>query len=121
MKMAHVATINRMFERIPAGQALRSVAQKRFGKRRPATRIPAYKWHRKAAIKYGSFALDQATAYEFGAGKDLACSIFLWCYGVPRQIVVDRDPLLDTRLIAQAMKAIAELDEPSFRRRPDEE
>jgi len=119
MKMQHKAAINRAFDLVPAGRFLRRFAQKRLGHAvHLSQRMPAYRWHREAASKHGAFDLTKATAYEFGAGKDLGSQITLWCYGVPRQIVVDRERLLDESLVGEAMRAIAKIDEPSFRRRP---
>jgi SAM-dependent methyltransferase len=120
MKMEHKAAINRAFELFPAGRLLRRYAQNRRGLTVPlAERLPAYRWHLEVARKYGAFDLSNATAYEFGAGRDLSSQIMLWCCGVPRQIVVDRERLLDEALINQAMRAIAKLDEPSLCRRPE--
>lgn len=70
------------------------------------------------AFAQGEDIKEDAIAYEFGAGYDLAVPIALWEEGMQRQIVTDLNPLLKIELINDALdrsgaalqvKSVAEL------------
>ena len=113
MRFEHRAALNRALERLPGGPALRHLAQQ--VKRRAIFHPWAFRWHRDAAERHGALPIGQIRAYEFGAGKELATAVALWCYGVNSQVLVDQERLLDTRLVQRVKGTIGTIGEPFTR------
>jgi SAM-dependent methyltransferase len=63
--------------------------------------------------------VEQATFYEFGAGKDLIVPLTYYCLGVGEQVVVDIRDLAREELVVDALRRLSAGVVPDLLRAPD--
>jgi hypothetical protein len=125
MRWVLKALTQQALSRIPRGERLNYVLQRRLGSlpasdeafRRKVSR--AFQ-HFEAFVELGPRRpVGEAVFYEFGAGWDLAVQLAYWALGVERQTVVDIRPILRIELvndtIAKVERLRGELEEEAGR------
>jgi SAM-dependent methyltransferase len=119
------AALQTVFSRVPGGEALNYLCQRRIFRNLPvsddifrATAANACR-HLENLSKHGSVPVDQATFYEFGAGKDLIIPLTYYCLGVQEQVIVDIRDLAREELIVDAHRRLSAGVVPDLVRSPE--
>ncbi|MFH1036329.1 MAG: class I SAM-dependent methyltransferase [Pseudomonadota bacterium] len=121
MKWLFKAALQKLFSALPAGERLNYHFQRRVTKGLPRSRREILERfavalaHFQDARRHGLLEGSPATAYEFGAGWELAVPLSLYMLGVKSQVLVDLRPLLDLEMLNDALaklRALAEQIDP---------
>jgi SAM-dependent methyltransferase len=116
MRWVLKALTQQALSRIPRGERLNYVLQRRVLKSLPASeeafRRKASRafQHFEAFVEFGPRRpVGEAVFYEFGAGWDLAVQLVYWALGVDRQTVVDIRPILRVELVNDTIAKLERL------------
>ncbi len=115
MKWVLKAALQKLFSALPAGEKLNYHFQRRVTKGLPRSRRQILERFAIAlanfqyARSHGQLGGAPTTAYEFGAGWELAVPLSLYMLGVERQVLVDLRPLLDLEMLNDALAKLREL------------
>ena len=119
------AALQTVFSRVPGGEALNYLCQRRIFRNLPigddvlrATAANARRHLDNLSI-HGSVPVDEATFYEFGAGKDLVVPLTYYCLGVGQQLIVDIRDLAREELIVDALRRLSAGVVPDLVRTPE--
>ncbi len=119
------AALQTVFSRVPGGEALNYLCQRRIFRNLPisddtfrATAQNARR-HLENLTKYGTVPVNEATFYEFGAGKDLVIPLAYYCLGVREQLIVDIRDLAREELLLDAIRRLRARVVPDLARSPD--
>jgi SAM-dependent methyltransferase len=106
MRWALKALTQQALSRVPQGERLNYVLQRRILGSLPASEEAFRRKASRAFQHFDAFAefgpgrsIDEAVFYEFGAGWDLAVQLVYWSLGVQSQTVVDIRPILRIELV----------------------
>jgi len=119
------AALQTVFSSVPGGEALNYLCQRRIFRNLPVSddifRATADNARRHLAnlTEHGSVPVDQATFYEFGAGKDLIIPLTYYCLGVEEQVIVDIRDLAREELIVDAHRRLSSGVVPDVVRSPE--
>jgi hypothetical protein len=108
------AALQKAMSAAPHGEALNYAFQRRVTRSLPRSRealaekFSAALAHYQAAVQYGDLPGPPRTAYEFGAGWDLAVPLSLYMLGVESQTLVDLRPLVRWGLVNHALDSLRE-------------
>ena len=100
------AAAAQVMSRAPGGRALHQFVQRRVTRSLPMpepdfrTRLGAALRHLELYARFATTPLAATTHYEFGAGWDLAVPLAFRAAGVPRQHLLDLDPLARAEYVA---------------------
>lgn len=125
MRWKAKAALQTVFSRIPGGEALNYLCQRRILHNLPVSddifRATAHyaRRHLENLAKHGSVPVDEATFYEFGAGKDLIVPLTYYCLGVPEQVIVDIRDLVREELVVDALRRLSAGVVPDLVRSPE--
>jgi SAM-dependent methyltransferase len=109
------AALQKVFSALPAGEKLNYHFQRRVTKGLPRSRREILERfgmalaHFQDARRHGLLAGPPRTAYEFGAGWELAVPLSLYMLGVRSQVLVDLRPLLDLEMLNDALAKLRRL------------
>ena len=112
MRWKTKALIQGAFSRMPAGESLNYLCQRRIFRSLP---VDDSVFHEKAGIarrhlehltEYGHIPVGDAHFYEFGAGKDLILPLCLYCHGANEQLLVDIRPLARDELVLDTLRRL---------------
>jgi hypothetical protein len=106
MRWVAKALIQQLLSRLPRGERLNYVLQRRVVHTLPAgetafrLKVARAFQHFEAFLEFGPRRpVAEAVFYEFGAGWDLAVQLTYWALGVERQTVIDIRPILRLELV----------------------
>lgn len=124
MRWKTKALVQTAFSRMPGGESLNFLCQRRIFRSLPSD-DPVF--HEKAGIarqhlanltEHGVVPIADARFYEFGAGKDLILPLCLYCLGVNEQLLVDIRPLARDELILDTLRRLETGVVPDLPRTP---
>ena len=111
MKWQVKALTQQAFSHLPGGERLNHAAQRTLGGGLSDAYVQEVattaREHVRICRDHG-VALDQARAFEFGAGRYLLKLLLLSLYGCRNQIAVDLRPLASVELLNEAIKRLSE-------------
>lgn len=119
------AALQTVFSRVPGGEALNYLCQRRIFRNLPVSddvfkaTVDNARRHLANLSKHGTVPIDQASFYEFGAGKDLIVPLAYYCLGVRDQLIVDIRDLAREELIVDALQRLSSGVVPDLVRTPD--
>jgi SAM-dependent methyltransferase len=116
MRWALKALTQQALSRVPQGERLNYVLQRRVLGSLPASEEAFRRKANRAFQHFDAFAefgpgrsIDEAVFYEFGAGWDLAVQLVYWALGVQSQTVVDIRPILRIELVNDTIAKLERL------------
>ena len=122
MRWALKALTQQALSRVPQGERLNYVLQRRILGSLPASEEAFRRKANRAFQHFDAFAefgprtpIDEAVFYEFGAGWDLAVQLVYWSLGVESQTVVDIRPILRIELVNDTLTKLERLRKESGR------
>jgi SAM-dependent methyltransferase len=119
------AALQTVFSRVPGGESLNYLCQRRIFRNLPVSddifraTVDNARRHLENLKQRGSVPVDEATFYEFGAGKDLIVPLTYYCLGVAEQVVVDIRDLARAELIVHALRRLSAGVVPDLVRSPE--
>lgn len=124
MRWKTKALVQGAFSRMPGGESLNYLCQRRVFRSLP---VDDSVFHEKAEIarrhlanltEHGQVPVGDARFYEFGAGKDLILPLCLYCHGANEQLLVDIRPLARDELVLDTLSRLDAGVVPGLPRRP---
>jgi SAM-dependent methyltransferase len=116
MRWAFKALTQQALSRIPQGERLNYVLQRRLLHSLPASEEAFRRKASRAFQHFDAFVelgprrpVGEAVFYEFGAGWDLAVQLVYWSLGVETQTVVDIRPILRIELVNDTIAKLERL------------
>lgn len=107
------AALQTVFSRVPGGEALNYLCQRRILRNLPVSdatllaTADSARRHLENLTKHGTVPVNEATFYEFGAGKDLVVPLSYYCLGVCKQVIVDIRDLAREELIIDTLRRLS--------------
>jgi len=118
MRWKTKALVQTVFSRVPRGEALNYLCQRRVLKSLPidgvifADLVASGRRHMANLARHAMAPLDQGRFFEFGAGRDLVVPLVLWSEGVNHQLLIDIRRLAQPDLVQDAMRRLGALGVP---------
>lgn len=119
------AALQTLFSHVPGREALNYLCQRRIFRNLPvndatlrATAQDARR-HLENLTRHGTVPVNEATFYEFGAGKDLVVPLTYYCLGVREQLIIDIRDLAREELVVDALRRLGTGVVPDLVRSPE--
>ena len=112
MRWQAKAALMQVFSRLPLGQDLHYLAQRRVTRSLPLSDtkfVPIFNYAKKhldALRRHSATRLEDAHFYEFGAGFELAIPLSFYALGAASQVLVDIRKLVRVELVNETIRSL---------------
>ncbi|MDQ6946807.1 MAG: class I SAM-dependent methyltransferase [Actinomycetota bacterium] len=125
MRWKAKAAVQTVFSRVPGGEAINYLCQRRIFRNLPLDddtfrgTVDNARRHVENLARHGSVPVGEARFYEFGAGKDLVIPLAFYCLGVNHQVLVDIRRLVRDELVVDTARRLCDGVAPGLPRTPE--
>lgn len=124
MRWKTKALVQGAFSRVPGGESLNYLCQRRIFRSLPVDdtifngKAEIARRHLEHLTEHGQIPVGEARFYEFGAGKDLILPLCLYSHGANKQLLVDIRPLARDELVLDTLRRLNAGVVPALPRAP---